>query len=182
MGPRQDAETLLDARQDPEAFALFYRRHNTRVLRYFARRTPSPEAAADLTAETFATAFAALDRYRPERGPAVVWLFAIARNLLLDAYRRGEVTAKARKRLALEPLCLDDDDIRRIEELADMPSAEQLLEGLSELERSAIRARVLDDRSYDEIATALRCSTSVVRKRVSRGLARIRTSLEGSYE
>jgi RNA polymerase sigma factor (sigma-70 family) len=182
VGPSNDADSLLDARRDPEAFALFYRRHNTRVLRYFAARTPTPEAAADLTAETFAAAFAALDRYRPARGPAVVWLFAIAHNLLHDAYRRGVVSARARERLALEPLWLDDDDIQRIQELTGVPSVEQMLEGLSEDERSAIRARILDERSYDEIATALQCSTSVIRKRVSRGLARLRTSLETNYE
>jgi RNA polymerase sigma-70 factor (ECF subfamily) len=171
----KDAEALVATRRDAEAFAGFYRRHNQRVLRYFATRTPSPETAADLTAETFATAFASVHRFDPGRGPAVAWLFAIAHNLLLDAYRRGEVRAKARRRLAFEPLWLDDDDLRRIEELASTPSVAQLLDGLGEAERAAVRARVIEERSYDEIARDLRCSPQVVRQRVSRGLGRIRT-------
>jgi RNA polymerase sigma factor (sigma-70 family) len=182
MGPKTDADALIAARDDAEAFAIFYRRHNTRVLRYFATRTPTPEAAADLTAETFATAFSALRQFDPARGPAVVWLFAIARNLLSDAYRRGHIRAKARRRLALEPLWLDDEDIRRIEELAGVPSVDALLDGLSEHEQAAVRGRVLDERSYDEIAIELRCSPAVVRQRVSRGLARLRTSLEANHE
>jgi DNA-directed RNA polymerase specialized sigma24 family protein len=40
---------------------------------------------------------------------------------------------------------------------------------------------VLDERSYEDIARELRCSSSVVRQRVSRGLARLRTTVdEGS--
>ena len=45
-------------------------------------------------------------------------------------------------------------------------------------EQAAIRSRVLDERSYSEIATQLKCSEMVVRKRVSRGLARIREQLK----
>jgi RNA polymerase sigma-70 factor (ECF subfamily) len=51
------------------------------------------------------------------------------------------------------------------------------VEQLPDTERAAVRARVLDGRDYDEIAAELRCSESVVRQRVSRGLARVRTRL-----
>jgi RNA polymerase sigma-70 factor (ECF subfamily) len=52
------------------------------------------------------------------------------------------------------------------------------VETLPEAERHAIEARVLAERSYAEIAASLRCSELVVRKRVSRGLARLRRQLE----
>jgi RNA polymerase sigma-70 factor (ECF subfamily) len=178
MELRSDAEVLLGTGQEPELFGVFYRRHGERVLRFFATRVRSPEAAADLMAETFATAFANAHRYRQGDEPPVSWLFAIARNLLIDAHRRGEVGAKARKRLALEPLVLYDDDLRRIEQLASLPSIDGLLDGLSPDEAVAIRARVVDERSYADIAGELRCSSAVVRQRVSRGLARLRTSVE----
>jgi hypothetical protein len=54
---RTDSELLLASREDPDAFAQLYRRHAEDLLRYFARRTLDPEAAAELTAETFAQAF-----------------------------------------------------------------------------------------------------------------------------
>jgi RNA polymerase sigma factor (sigma-70 family) len=178
MELRSDVELLLGTSHEPEQFGLFYRRHGERVLRFFATRVRSPEAAADLMAETFASAFASAHRYRQGSEPPVAWLFAIARNLLIDAHRRGEVRAKARKRLALEPLVLYDEDLRRIEELAGLPSVECLLEGLSPDERAAVRARVVDERPYEDIAGELRCSTAVVRQRVSRGLTRLRNSVE----
>src|SRR5215207_5443547 len=63
---------------DPEAFGVFYDRHVKVLLGYFARRTFSPEEAADLTAETFASALVARKRFKPGKAPATAWLFAIA--------------------------------------------------------------------------------------------------------
>ena len=53
-----------------------------------------------------------------------------------------------------------------------------LVELLPQHERDAIKARVVDERGYAEIATDMRCSELVVRKRVSRGLARLRAQVE----
>lgn len=173
-----DVEALRRTPRHPEAFSPFYRRHAERVLRYFAARTAEPELAADLMGETFAAALASAHRYKEGQGPPVAWLFGIARNLLTDSYRRGEVSARARKRLALEPMRLDDADIARIEELSALPSTDELLAGLSADEATAVRARVVDERSYEDIAEELRCSEAVVRQRVSRGLAHLRETVE----
>lgn len=178
MEPADDIAVLRRSRTDPSAFGPFYRRHVDRVLRFFAARTASPELAADLMAETFATALANVHRYRESAGPPVAWLFGIARNQLIDSYRRKAVSDRARQRLALEPLELDDADLARIDELSALPDAEMLLAGLSPDESEAIRARVLDERSYGDIAAELQCSPAVVRQRVSRGLARIRSTVE----
>jgi DNA-directed RNA polymerase specialized sigma24 family protein len=98
-----DEVLLASVASDPEAFAVFYRRHEDRILRYFLRRGATAELAADLTAEVFAAA----------------------------------------------------------------------------LERTAVEARVLEERDYSDIARDLSCSEAVVRQRVSRGLARLRRQLDG---
>ena len=53
------------------------------------------------------------------------------------------------------------------------------LASLEAVEREAVIRRVVLEESYRAIAADLRCSEPVVRKRVSRGLARLRESLEG---
>jgi DNA-directed RNA polymerase specialized sigma24 family protein len=63
--PRTDGELLAATVTDPEAFALFYRRHIRGVLSFFRRRVPGSELAFDLTAETFAAALEATPRYQP---------------------------------------------------------------------------------------------------------------------
>lgn len=53
----------------------------------------------------------------------------------------------------------------------------RLLAALPPDQHAAVRARVLEERGYDEIAAELECSTAVVRQRVSRGLSTLRTHL-----
>ncbi len=173
-----DDRVLAAAAADPDAFAVFYRRYEGLVLAFFMRRTADAELAADLTAEVFAAALGACGRYRPGEAPASAWLFGIAQHKLARSRQRGVVEDRARRRLRMAPVLLDDEDLERVEQQAGGGDAVLgLLEKLPADQREAVRARVLDDRSYSEIAGQLRCSSQVVRKRVSRGLARLRDQL-----
>src|SRR5215217_6885354 len=160
-----------------DPFDAMYLTYRDPVLGYFARRVGEPEVAADLMAETFARA---LVHYRtdPPDEP-VAWLFSIARNLLIDSARRGQVEESARRKLHLDPLVLDDADIQRIEEVAEAADlAEEVRAALSATEYEALRARAVDEESYAELALRLRCSEAVARKRVSRAIANVRTLIE----
>jgi RNA polymerase sigma factor (sigma-70 family) len=166
-------EELLSAR-DAASFELFYCRHVDPLLGFFMRRTRDPEPAADLTAETFAAALASRRRYRPEAGSAAGWLYGIGSKKLADAQRRGYAEVRARKRMGMERIELDDTDYARIEAIGDEAPALALVERLAPEQRDAITAHVLEERGYDEIADELHTSEAVVRKRVSRGLATMR--------
>jgi RNA polymerase sigma-70 factor (ECF subfamily) len=172
-----DAQLLLAAASDPAAFADFYRRYERPTLAYFRRETGNSELAADLAAEVFAQALLACKRYRPERGPAGAWLFGIAQHKLAKSRRRGVVEDRARRRLGVPRLALLDDALARVEELSD-ETATRFLDELPDDQRRAIEARIVQERSYDEIAGELRCSPAVVRKRVSRGLTTLKHRLE----
>ena len=180
---RPDEELLAAAADTPEAFGQFYARYVDAVLAYFAVRVLRPELAADLAAETFAAALRASRRYRPGPEPTAAWLFAIARNKLIDAHRRGVVADRARRRLGMEPIEVGEDDLERVEQLADLaasgaPALMSLVDGLPQTQRDAVIAHVLEERDYGEIARELRCSQAVVRQRVSRGLATLRAQIE----
>jgi RNA polymerase sigma factor (sigma-70 family) len=168
------------AARDGAAFAVFYRRHLPIVLAFLMRDTRDREAAADLAAEVFAAVLLAAGRYSDQGSSATPWVIGIARNKLLMSFRRGRVEARARQRLGFQPIALDDGDLDRIEEVARGAGGRlvALVEDLPEDERVAVRSRVLDERPYREIATQLRCSEMVIRKRVSRGLARMRDQLK----
>jgi RNA polymerase sigma factor (sigma-70 family) len=176
---RSDVELLAAAPADAAAFGEFYARHERDVLRFFLHWTRSPELAADLMAETFAEAFQSLGTYRPERGEPRPWVFGIARNLLGRSLRRGQVEDATRRRLGMAPLVVDDEAAELIEALGpgDTPALDALGE-LSGLLREAVAGRIVDEREYRELAASLRCSESVVRQRVRRGLARMRERLE----
>jgi RNA polymerase sigma-70 factor (ECF subfamily) len=164
---------------DRDAFSVFYRRHLPRTVGYLLRETRDREVAADLAAEVFAAVLLSARRYRPERDTAVPWVIAIARNVLGASRRRRRVEDRARRRLGFEPLELYDEDLERTEALADERGRVlTLVDRLPQDERDAVRARVVEERPYQEIAAQMRCSQLVVRKRVSRGLGRLRAQVE----
>ena len=176
LQPPTDDDLLTT--EDAEAFGMFYDRHVHSVLGYFARRTHDPEIAADLTAETFASALSARHRYRPDRAPAGAWLFAIAARRLADFHRRGRSEARAQKALAMERVPLGAEDAEMVRMLAD-DAAVSLLAGLPAEQRTAIRARVVDGQSYADVAGDHGVSEPVARQRVSRGLAALRQRMGG---
>jgi RNA polymerase sigma factor (sigma-70 family) len=173
---RSDTELLLAARTCSEPFGVFYERHFASVLAFFRRRVTGPEEAFDLAAETFAAALASLPRFEPGPEPPQAWLFAIARHKLSEAQRSRRIQDDARRALAMQPIQLDDEAIEILETTA-RAGAVELLETLAPEQREAIKAHHLEERGYTEIAAELRCSESVIRKRVSRGLAALQVQL-----
>lgn len=181
--PDQRDDDALLAEQRPghagTAFAVFYARHERAVLAYFRRRVPASDTAADLAAETFAQALVSRRRYRSrDGGSAVAWLFGIAANVLGRSVRRGQVQDRARRRIGLTELVLDDHQLEAIERLGDDSGALAALEQLPADQRDAVRARILDDSAYPDVAARLKVTEAVARKRVSRGLATLRRQLK----
>lgn len=167
---------------DREAFSVLYERHETIVAGYLVRRTRDRELAADLTAETFAAAILAAGRFRDEGQCAVGWLLGIARNLLGRSWQRGQIERRARQRLGVETVACSEASLERVEALIDDADlANPLLVALDALpatQREAIRAHVLDEEPYAELAERLGVPEATLRQRVSRGLARLRTTME----
>jgi RNA polymerase sigma-70 factor (ECF subfamily) len=177
-----DDELLLLSRARPEAFGELYDRHAEALLRFFVRRTFDPEAAAELTAETFAEAFVSRTRFVPQGGGAGAWLYGIARHQLSRFQRRGAVDARARRRLGMPLRELSDEDYDRIEELMDTKEVRgQVADAFALLpadQRQAVNLRVVEGRTYDEVAALTGASQQTARARVSRGLRRLGTMLE----
>ena len=139
----------------------------------------NPEVAADLTAETFAAALVARSRYRPQTANAAAWLFAIAHHKLTDYRRRGRAEDRMRARLGMESVPVGAEDAELIRWLGE-EVATQLVEELPEDQREAVRAHVLEDRGYAEIAADEQLTEATVRKRVSRGLRVLRDRVGGN--
>ena len=179
---RSDNELLTVSATEPGAFTELYRRHAEDLLRYFARRTLDPEAAAELTAETFAQAFASRATYRDTGANGVAWIYGVARHQLGRFFRSGRVDRAARRRLGMPERELPPADYERIEDLVDFApirgAITEALESLREEHREALRYRVIDQLSYPEVARRLSCTEDNARQRVSRGLRRLALVLQ----
>jgi len=173
---QSDDDLILS--NDPEDFGRFYDGTIEMVLGYFARRVHDPEVAADLAAETYAAALAARHRFRRSSTPAIAWLFGIAQHKLVDYRRRGAAEDRMRRRLGIEPVPLGEDD-REMIGMLGRDAAWKLINELPTEQREAVRAHVVDEQGYEEIAALEGTSEAVVRKRVSRGLGTLRQRLRG---
>ena len=174
MSTATEIDDELLASLESGSFAVFYRRHVEDLVAFLMARTRSGELDADLTAETFAAALVGRARFDPGRGSASAWLFGLALHKLARVERRAAAERRARRRLGMEWVELTDADIERIEALGSGERAHVLVERFSPEQRDAIRAHVIDERPYGEIARLQGTTEAVVRKRVSRGLAAVR--------
>lgn len=169
----------------PADFSAFYAEYAERVLLFHARRCLDAELAVDLMAETFAEALASRRRFRgTSEGEAAAWLFGIARKQLASFFRRGRAERTALKRLGIQVPDVAEDDLARIEALADIDAmrdqvADQLAR-LSPEQRNALRMRIVDELEYPELARRLHVSEDAARARVSRGLRKLAAALDQS--
>jgi RNA polymerase sigma factor (sigma-70 family) len=175
--------TDKQALRTPAGFDTAYRAHSRSILIFLARRTYDPETALDLTAETFARAFEARRRFRGATDDEVAaWLFGIARHVLSRYLRRGKAERRALTRLGVEVPSLEPDDLVRIVELAGLDelrgAVARELGSLSQEHREALRLRVVEELSYDDVAQRLSITEPAARARVSRGLRTIGRALD----
>jgi RNA polymerase sigma factor (sigma-70 family) len=164
-------------RQLREDFERFYRANLKVVLAYCFGRTRDAELAADLAAETFAAALISRDGYAPAQGSARQWLLGIAAHKTTDALRRGHVERRAQRQLGMVEIAWSEDDLGYVESI-EPGSLDHILAELPEDQRRAVRAHVVDELGYGEIARVAGVSEQTVRKRVSRGLAALRRQLD----
>ncbi len=161
-----------------------YACHARRLVAFFARRTYDAEVAVELMAETFAAAVADRRSFRGDGDEAATaWLYAIARHRYGDWLRHAHVRRKALSRLGLEPPQLSDAELERIDELAGTAELRAQvadeLDALSPEHRAALQLRVVEECSYEDVASRLGISEQTARARVSRGLRALAVAMAG---
>ena len=179
---------------DPEAWQELVVAQHRRVYAICYRFTGSGTDAEDLTQEVFLKLYRNLASFDVERGSFQTWITTLARNLLVDHFRR---TRLERASDSLDASFSGDDDGATLgDRLADPhPSPEshaagmelrvRIQQGLAQLSpelREAVILRDLEDMDYKEIAQVLRIPEGTVKSRISRGrgeLARLLQRIEG---
>jgi len=173
-----DATVIARSLDDPEQFAVVFRRHAPDIHRYVVRRL-GPGAADDVVAETFLTAFRFRSRYRSDRADARPWLYGIATNLI-GRHRRAEVRQyRALARTGLDPVTesFADRADARVSAGTESRRLAAALAGLPAGHRNALLLVAWGDLSYEEAAVALGVPVGTVRSRLSRARARLRQAL-----
>ncbi|HEY6604706.1 MAG TPA: sigma-70 family RNA polymerase sigma factor [Gaiellaceae bacterium] len=166
------------ARRDANAFEALYRRYARPVFGLALRRLGDRMRAEDAVQETFAAIWRSARTYKPDRGAGAPWLYAVARNAIVDRSRsRNDVP----------------------DEIPDSPSPDlgpdehaeasyvswrvhRALEDLPENEREVIELAYYGNLSQSEVADYLNIPLGTVKTRTRSGLSRLADVLEGELK
>jgi len=171
-----DGELLLRvAEGERAAFEALYARYARPVYGFALRRLGDRGRAEDAVQETFASIWRSARTYRPERGPAAPWLYAVARNAIADRGRtRGETPTEAPDAPGDDPSPLEHAEGSWVRW-----RLHRALEELPERERDVISLAYWRGLSQSEVATALGLPLGTVKTRTRSALSRLADLLEG---
>ncbi len=176
---------------DPVAWAELVRTQNRRIYALCYRFTGDAADAEDLAQEVFLKVHRNLDNFDAAKGSFQTWLTTLARNLLVDHFRRSR---NDRATDSLDSNWEGSDDeapslSTRIEDTRPSAHAQaannqlsgiiqQALSQLSPELREAVILRDLQDFDYKDIADVLKVPEGTVKSRISRGRAELARLLE----
>lgn len=173
-GRERDAELLAALGQNRDRAAeLLIAEHGLALGRSCMALLGSQSEAEDALQETLCAALDGLEKFRGE-GTLRAWLYAIARRRCarLLSERSRERDAKRALSSAEAPAAAPAG-----ERLSMARRARLLLDEIKPTEREALVLRFAGDLSFRELAQACNIDEAAARKRVSRGLARLRMLL-----
>jgi RNA polymerase sigma-70 factor (ECF subfamily) len=154
---------------DRNAFETLYRRYARPVFGLALRRLGDRGRAEDAVQETFASVWRAAASYRPERGPGAPWLYAVARNAIVDNGRvRREPPVEG-----IEEEAGGETPAERAEAGWIAWRVHRALAELPENERVVIELAYWRGRSQSEIADLLGIPLGTVKTRTRTGLTRL---------
>lgn len=142
--------------------------HSPRVYNFVRRMVRSPEAARDLSQETFLRAFQAAPKYRGD-APVEIWLLGIARNVVREWLRKHREV----------PFDTPTPDVAQVESSGpERIDVERALARMEPESREVLVLRFVLDLPGEEVARILGISHDAVRQRVVRAKAAFRAAWE----
>jgi RNA polymerase sigma factor (sigma-70 family) len=172
-----ESALAIRAAQDSAAFGELYDHFFPRVFNYTRYRCDDDLTADDLTAHIFERALTCLDQYTPEKGPFAPWLFALARNVVTDYWRR----ARRHRWVSLDFLrsvaSPDPDPEARLVESEAERELLVALEGLDPRERDILGLKFAARLNNRQIAKTTGLSENNVGVTIYRAVGKLRERL-----
>ena len=174
-----DGELLVRvADRDREAFEQLYHRYVRSVFGIALRRLRDRQRAEDAVQETFSAVWRSAGSYKPERGPAAPWLYAVARNAIVDRMRaKSEPPAELPETASAEP-----GPEERAESAYVSWRVHRALEELPTREREVLELAYWSGLSQSEVASFLAIPLGTVKTRTRSALTRLAGLLEGELQ
>jgi RNA polymerase sigma-70 factor (ECF subfamily) len=172
-----EERALLDRARayDPAALGELYDRYAGKMYAYIYRRVGDAAQAEDLTSELFLRVLNAVKNERTWRDSFVAWLYRIAHNLVVDAYRRRSPSMVPLDDLPLESE--GDDPAKVAQEAADRTRLRAAIGQLTCDQQQVLALRFGEELTARETAAVMQKTTGAVEAMQHRALAALRRIL-----
>ena len=178
--PYADEASLIERARafDKKAISQLYQSHVQSIYKYIYVRVNDTHTAEDLTSEVFLRALEGLQTFEYRGIPFAAWLFRIARDRVIDYYRKQ---SRQQNTATLTESLLSDDDEPHDAVLRDLDEQElrEALEALTEDQRLVIILRFIDCEPLTEVACKLGKTEGAIKSLQHRALAALGRILEG---
>ncbi|MCO7241093.1 RNA polymerase sigma factor [Aeromicrobium sp. CnD17-E] len=166
---------------DPRGFDVraAYAAHGHDLLGFMVNALRDRGLAEECVQETFTRAWQARERYDPARASQRTWLFAIARNVVVDAVRARARRPAPASGEQTEESATRDADLARI---LDHVTLVWALAQLSEVHRRVVVAVRLEGFGYEELAERDGVPVATLRTRMFHALRALRAILDEGEE
>lgn len=161
-------------RAEPFDLRAAYRTHGRELYGFAVNACNDPGLAEECVQETFTRAWQARERFDTGRGSLRTWLFAIARNVVVD-----HVRARARRPVRVaEGLDRVPDAARDDTRVEDHVTLTWALAQLGEGQRRVVVAIRLEGMTYEELGRHDDVPVATLRTRMFHGLRALRAILD----
>ena len=167
----------IAARQDLAAFESLFRDFGPRIRAYLLKLTRDGQAAEDLMQETMLAIWRKAGQFDPGRGQASAWIFTIARNIWIDAWRKQKRPAFDPDDPALAPEP-EPDAPEMLERMQSGAALHAALKTLPPEQVDLIRLSFFDEASHSTIAARTGLPIVTVKSRIRLAFGRLRAALE----
>jgi len=179
-----DDNQLINFAKDgeAEAFGELYERHVNAVYRFLYARLDNSMDAEDLTEEVFLRAWNSVPGYHERGVPFLAFLLIIARNVLIDHYRRN---GRSPQHVTIEDIQLRDTNPEPSEVSAKNQKHQEIRQAIGQLRndyQEVLVLRFLNDLSPNETAEVMKRSTGAIRVLQHRAIVALRKTMEEQHE
>lgn len=172
--PHSDLDRWMERYQqaDPEASGALVVAVSPALLRFFKSQAANREQADDLLQETWMRIHRVRHTYRPGE-PVLPWIYAIARRVRVDGYRRT-------RRIAVHESAVDvlPEPAQRVEPRNPLPEFEALMAALPDGQREVVTMLKVGGLSLEEVACVTSSTVGAVKQKAHRAYERLRKLLQ----
>lgn len=181
IAPDSVQKVVLDTAPLAEEFSRLYEIYLPKIYQYARYRIANKETAEDLTSDIFKKALEGFKRFDPGKALFSTWIFSIARNTIIDYYRKQAKEARIIRDTEPENAISSDSPEEKLSLSEEMARLHECIIKLTDNEQELISLKFSAGITNREIARITGLSESNVGTILCRAIRKLRDDFSGWY-